>query len=129
MREWDGNKKNELTVVRSNSTSSTLYGSSFFEIYLFCVRGWGSLKNSLTWCILIVNPQIQEVLKSPNTRNIKKTVAKHIIVKFLKTSNKKKNPKSNQKKKDTLCPEDQRKKKKRRKVKRHIKSLRTFYGA
>lgn len=41
-----------------------------------------------------LNPQIQEIQQTPNTRNVKKTTPRHIITTLPKTSGKKKNLKN-----------------------------------
>lgn len=43
------------------------------------------------------NPQIQLSEQTPNTRNIKKTTLKYIIIKFLKTGNSQKQPQNKNK--------------------------------
>lgn len=37
-----------------------------------------------------LNPQIQEIQQTPNTRNMKETTHRHIIIKLLKASGKEK---------------------------------------
>lgn len=45
-----------------------------------------------------LNPQMQETQRTPNTRNMKKTMLRDIIIKLLKTSGKEKNFQSSQRK-------------------------------